>query len=213
MALREEDYLRIPKTKLVIARSQNYNWLDWYGSHIALGEDNLWMPTPDQFMSHYKNTIDAYLGKSKLKTAEGEILPRDEVEEPYKKLTLDCWIWLNARFLESNAEDALNVELERRVNVKGKKKEISFTLESLQRHVGEGYVSLSEFNSQGMPIVRNSLQEFDPVENIFFLEPFHDSVARFLAYSVRAYLICDRIPLSSNSGLGVRPVRVTPNLG
>lgn len=215
MRIKKSDYIRINRSNLItrdliIARDESHEGLSWEDTHPALGEDGLFMPNLSEFFRHYKQTIAAYNGKAQIYDGAGNLLPRDEVEEHYKKLTSDCWTHLNAKFVKPTSDHSFkfDVEFDRRVVLNGRTKEVSYKSSPLERYVLEDGVLVSlNFNAQGMPKTKSKLQEYELGKNIRFYIPIEGGVARFIANSVWAYLSCNGDSLGAYPGLGVRAVR------
>ena len=97
----KEGYVWVPNTDLVIAREQGYNGKNFHETHFAANEDRLKMPLIRTFTRHYVNTRNAAEGKTTLYDASGNPLPKDEAEELWKRLSSNCFTWLNAHFIDS----------------------------------------------------------------------------------------------------------------
>ena len=194
---------------------EGHNNMNYDDTHLKLHENGLYMPTPLIFMTHFKNVIDAHKGKRSLQYADGTNVSSSVVEDMYKHFTTNhknvygrkdvgAWTWLNGKFVESKGANGLDIEYLTEIR-KGKHVDFIVKRERLETALMlDRYVDLS-FTKQGFaaPSAESSNQSYKQGENIYFYYPRKDNVARFNAYSGRAYLVCDGYPADSGSSLGV----------
>ena len=208
--IKEEDYIKIPSTSIVIARQESHKGLKWENTHCTLAENKLFMPTPALFMPYFVNVRDAAQNKITLYTTDNNPIPRNEVEDLLKYLSTNhrngCWTWLDARFINDDRGNA-EIEYGHHPVPKGKIQGASNVLQgkrsTLERCIQDDcFVSL-EFNAQGLPIKESSHQEYKQGENIYYMHPRNGAVAWFGADSDRAALGCGRNPSDSYPALGV----------
>ena len=204
--INKADYVKIPNTNILIARIEQdeYKGLTWQNTHYKLNENGLFMPTPKLFMPYFMNVIDAHKRKIQLYDGLGNQISEQEVEDIYKHLTIDhinggAWSWLDAEFKVIN--DRLHINYNHKIINNDLQ---PCNIEPLEKCIMEDcYVSL-RFNKQGLPI-EESGDEYKQGENIYYWKPEEDnnSIARFFADSGGAGLVCDGLPLGSDSVLGV----------
>ena len=210
------DYVRIPDTKIVIAREESNKGLNWKDTHYALGEDGLFMPSPAIFMPYFKAVVKAHSERRNLYDGSGNSITQEEVEDLYKHLTTNyrggCWTWLDAKFVrDTSSHNKLNLETDYRYT-KTEEVEGDIIVKTITRKsriipleicsMENVYANL-EFNSQGLPKTKSPTQRYMQGENIHFWHPRENSVAWFRADSFRADLSCYGDPLDSDSALGV----------
>jgi len=192
---------------------ENFNDMNYDNTHVKLLENGLYMPTPSIFMTHFNNVIQAFNRNKKLNYADGTEVPNSLVNEMYEHMTTNsknvygrsdvgAWTWLNAKFVDGNGFNGLALE-----NVVGLTSDKKFGVKKtdLSDYVDEDcYVDLS-FNSQGLadPTSKSGDQSYNKGSNIYFWHPRKNQVARFVANSGRAYLVCDGDPSVSSDALGV----------
>ena len=160
------------------------------------------MPQARIFMPYILRVKKAMEGKLILYDANNHPIPRDEVEELYKKLYSSSWTWLNNYFIEDDLGKSLNESLIS-LKKKGDKQIITLERSPLEQCVMEDCFVDLEFNKQGFPVKKSSEQKYEQGKNIKFWYPRKHSVARFGANSVRANLNCYGDPSNSDEGLGV----------
>jgi hypothetical protein len=190
----------------------NMNYEDTHKK--LLNETEFYMPDPFIFMNFFKQVVEAKQNKKKLYHPDGSPVKQELIDEMYKHLTTNykgvynqnnpgAWTWLNAFFPEVNidAQGTVKGKIERvtGINSSGLIKD-SRDLEKCL--ISDGFASL-DFNSQGLSTTKSPQSEHAAGKNIYFYFPRKNRVARFLAYSDRAYLSCDRNPDDSDSALGV----------
>ncbi len=197
------EYLRIPGTNTIISKFElpDYNNLNWKETHFKLQENGLFMPTPNLFMPHFMNVVDAYKNKKPLFDAVGNPISENELENIYLHLTLQdsqkrAWAWLDAKFKGNLREGTMKIHTNHRV-VNNKLK--PQTIQDLEQCIkdSDGYVEL-KFNSQGLPTRKSGNQKYVQGENLSFLYPKNGKVAKFISGPVRTIFYCER-PLNDRS--------------
>ena len=88
------DYVRMPNSNILISKEQMFNNLDFKDSHFKLAENNLYMPSPAEFMPYYLNVIQAKQGKQIIYDGNNKPLDQTEIDSLYQRLNKDCWVWL-----------------------------------------------------------------------------------------------------------------------
>lgn len=194
-----EDYIQIPNTNTIIARTESHNGLTNEDTVFALQEEGLYMPSPALFMPYFVNVRDASQGKLTLHTADSKLVPRDEAEELWKKLSTGCWTHLDARFESGTSFKSLSLLTNSRVIGRN----ITSTSYPLERCVMDDVFVDLDFNSQGLPVRKSQNQNYEQGGNIRYWHPTDGSVAWFDADSVGADLDCYWNPDYSSSALGV----------
>ena len=205
-------YIRIPDTNIRIdARKQSCNGLVSHEAKNALGMESngrYFMPSPEPFMRFYNSLIAAEAGKITLRSGSNKPLRKQEVNGLYERFVLGkhggVWTHLNARFVAGSGYHDLDMIADERMIPDGKGMRVSFARHPLEEHVdGHGIIVSTIFNSQGWPTRKSECAELQPGKNIFFWQPYEDSVAGFGADAGRALLSCGRDPQDSGSALGV----------
>lgn len=199
-----ENYIQIPDTNTVIAINETHNNMNYENTHKAVLTDGFFIPTLDLWSKHLTSVIEAYKGNTTLYDAKGNPFPQDKLAKLYGELTRNCWAWLNARFPKGNGFNNLDLETITGINQGNLVTKIEPLEECLMQ---DCYVTL-DFTSQGLPIKELPIQEYIQGENILYWHPIENSVARFLASSDWAGLLCNRLPQYSDSVLGVRAAKI-----
>lgn len=199
-------YIIVPEKQRIIARKQMFNELQFHAAREQCAYQELQMSRIDVFIEHYCNVHDAALGKTELYDGNGKTIHKNEGEQLWECISMDCWTWLDAVFSRS-VEGTMNMETDfkiRRVQQNGGiLEQRSSRCVPLELPIVEkGYVSLL-FNAQGMPLQRDTDQKYVRGKNMDFYSPIEGNVAGFGAYSDWASLSCDRDPTDLNSDLGV----------
>ena len=217
-----KEYIQVPQHNLVIAKyepdwTKGKQWVDnidtpTSGAHFVIQKKGFFMPGIEHFTTHFMNVKEAYdsKGKSPLFYADGSDVLEKEIEElwnyfssktrkEYPNGNTNCWTWLDALFREKNGKWFMETE-HRVVNRKLEHKTIE-----LDCPIRNDYYVNLDFNSQGFPINKSGIQDYEKGQNIYFWHPRNNSVAGFFAGSNWANLYCGRYPQDSNSSLGVFP--------
>jgi len=208
----KKDYIQIPGINRVISRFevQGYNNMNWDNTHFKLHENGLYMPTPAVFMKHFMNVVEAHKsnGQKTLFDAAGNPISKKDLEDIYLHLTKDhiavygnqagAWTWLDAKFEEGK------ILSEHRTKRNGRDKILHPNkVESLEAALTEDCIADLEFNTQGLAVKKSKKQKYVAGKNLYFYYPRENLVAGFYAYSDRAFLDCDWVPVDSDSDLGV----------
>ena len=210
MAYNASDFIMIPQFEGVsIAKEQSHNGLNWYDTHKQVISEStektrFSMPTVPKFMQHYQNVIEAKKRDKALYDGNRNPLTQKDLNKVYKKLTSDCWVWLDAMFSKiTGSSDLL-------VNSNHILFEVIFIPKSentLETCIMDDCFVALDFNKQGFPISQSEIQKYRRGKNIHFFHPIGHSkgkaVAGFGANSGRAALDCDWNPQVSYSALGV----------
>ena len=189
-APKKEDFIYVPSTKLYVAKEKSMHGLGWSDTHKELAkEKNKRMPTIYEgtefikyLLANPNGTKDA--SKDEIQLIINEIL---EKRSPWRAEHLDA-------YFEERADG---------MYILTKNKSIANKLDA--PIMKDCFVDLS-FNNQGMPLQKSSNQDYTQGKNIFHYYPRAEYVARFIAGSGRAGLVCDRGPDDTDSALGVRLV-------
>ncbi len=189
-----EQYLQVPDTNYVIALEQSHHNMDYKDTHKAVLKQGLYVPTPDVFMKHFVNVVNAKNKGNPIFDARNHRISRDKIDELYRKLTSNCWVWLNAKFVGNTLEEVIGIDSTDNLQVK------DCSIEPCLQE--NGYVDL-EFNKQGLATKKSGKQNYSQGQNIYFYYPRDKSVAGFDADSGRAYLYCNWIPDDRYDTLGV----------
>jgi hypothetical protein len=206
------EYLQVPPYNLIIAKSEIHKGKDMYQALEALAEENLFMPSPAEFMRHWMNVKNAAVDKTNvLVYADDTKVPDAETLDLWKYMSSShrdgCWTWLNALFKVDNNN---NWSIDQNLNVitgADGKKVLQGTSQPLDCPIREDcYVDL-EFNTQGFPIRKSAEQKYKQGDNIYFWHPRDNAVAGFVASSDGAGLNCNGVPSSRWPSLGVRQAR------
>lgn len=200
-----KEYLQIPQTNYLIAEFEP-DWTKGFNyetSHKTVLERELQIPTPELFMKHFVNIVNAYKGESEVYDAEGDKLTGKRLENIYLHFTTNhinngAWSWLNAKFVKENN----NIELETVTGIDPTGSLITKKTTLEKCLMKDGYIDL-EFNKQGLAVKKSKTQEYKQGQNIYFLYPRENTVARFYSNSKWADLNCDGNPVGSDASLGV----------
>jgi hypothetical protein len=207
------DYIKIPQIGKAISRLElpDYNNLNWQDTHFKLHDNGLYMPSPATFMQHFMNVLEAYKSKGKktLFDAAGNPVSKKDLEDIYLHLTKDhiavyggqkgVWTWLDAMFKDGK----ILSEHRTAKDTNGNRILKSGKTENLEACLTEDCAADLEFNSQGLAIKKSKEQKYVQGKNLYFWHPRDGRVARFAAYSDRAYLACGRGPSGRVPVLGV----------
>ncbi len=185
-------FIYVPAIKLYVAKEKTLHGKDWYQTHKELHKQNLQMLTIPQYFEF----ID-YLKQNKNSIQEAEQI----LDEMLAKRDPGRAEWLDADFKVINKNLCINYN-HRTINNKLTPQNSERLEDCIMK---DSYVAI-EFNKQGLPIKKSIDSSYIQDKNIYYWYPRSDnnSVARFYANSVRAFLDCDRNPSFSNSSLGVR---------
>jgi hypothetical protein len=198
-----QDMIYIPTVKLWFTDDILFRGKNWNDCHKELAnltrtfpsgyKSKLRMPTPMEtwgLILYAKEHLD----DSKLKRIYEDIL---------KKKPKDIWRgeWQNAKFVQGSGFNNLNLETVVDVDSNGNLKTNSLVL---QPCLGNNTYAKLKTNSQGFLTEPSQDAEYKQGENLYFWTPVKNAVARFVAYSVWALLVCDWNPSYSDSSLGVR---------
>ena len=171
------DYVRMPNSNILISKEQMFNNLDFKDSHFKLAENNLYMPSPAEFMPYYLNVIQAKQGKQIIYDGNNKPLDPTEIDSLYQRLSKNCWVWLNAGFKKDQKD---NFSL---INYSVKNNSLIETPKSLEKCLmKDGFADL-DFNKQGLAIKPSKINEYKKNKNIYFSHPRDNSVAGFYAGS------------------------------
>ena len=201
-----KDYIKVEDT--LISKKEIFKGKTWKDTHFALAEKGLFMPPPNLFMLHYSKVRDAAQGKLILYDGDNNEIPKEEAIEHWNYLSSStdrvkiCWTWLDAKFKEK--PDGLYLLTDHEVINNNLEPQTTEKLEDCVSN--DCYVNL-DFNRQGLPTQKSTKKEYQQGNNIYFWHPRDKSVARFLAFSVRAFLSCYRVPGDSDPALGVFAAR------
>jgi len=190
-----------------------YNHLTYENTNFKLIENGLYMPPPRIFGTHFNNVLEAKQGKRKLHYADGQReVEQSLVEEMYEHMTTNfkdvygarlagAWTWLNAKFVEGNGFN--NMNLETITGIKNRK--LESTNERLLECLNDSNYFDLKFNSQGLADKgsESAKQAYSKGQNMYFSKPVLNYVTRFVADYGRAYISCDGDPTDASSGLGV----------
>jgi hypothetical protein len=199
-------YIQVPQFGIAIAQRETHKGKNMYDTLDALAAENLQMPSPAQFMTHWMNVREAYENKRQIVYADGTPVEKDRVNDLWGYMSSTdrspwngtiCWTWLNALFRNGNIGKDLKVVTDAKGNrcLAGKP-------ETLQSYVGEnGFVSL-DFNSQGLATTPSGQDSYKQGSNMYFWKPGNGTVAWFVADSGGAYLGCGG-PTDASPSLGV----------
>ncbi len=199
------EYLQIPGTNTIISKFElpDYNSLDWKDTHFKIQENGLLMPTPNLFMTHFLNVVDAYKNRKPLFDAAGNPLSDSEKEDLYKYLTPHTsgdWTWLDVKFKGNLRKKTMEIHTNHRIVNNELKPQ---TIQDLEQCIEEDcYVKL-DFNSQGLPTKKSENQEYVQGENLYFWYPRNGEVAMFINNSSGPILFCNSEPIESYPHLGV----------
>jgi hypothetical protein len=120
-------------------------------------------------------------------------------------LTSKCWTWLNGKFNISDKKKTIDIikGLDSNDNLLTKEEKLEDCL------MQNCYVDFTNLNKNGIPNLssKHSNQNYVKGENIYYWAPVNERVARVLAGSGWALLLCGGLPSCSGSSLGVRAVR------
>jgi len=199
----KSDYIQIPNQNYVIAIGEtNFN-LNYEEAHKKTLEQGLVIPKPIEFMNFHNHIIDSYKNKKTIFDAAGNPISENTKNDLYKKLTSNCWTWLNGEFKISENEKKIEYIL-------GLDKNNNFIklLEDLEPFLASnGYIDFTKLTKDGLGMLNHSIQSYEKGENIYFWSPINEGVAWFLAGSDRAYLSADSLPSCRYPGLGVRAAK------
>ena len=190
---------------------QGYNNLNYEKTHFKLLENGLYMPSPEIFMAHFNNVMNAYNRKSKLVDGNGDEINGNELDDIYKHLTKNhiasygesdkagAWTWLNSKFNIQKNKVGM-IEMIKGIDQKGNLISITSPLEDCLK---EDCFAELKFNSQGLAVEKSKKQKYLQGDNIYFWYPKNGAVAWFSAASDWALLVCNGDPGYSSSSLGV----------
>lgn len=202
------DYIQVPQYNMVIAKAETHKGKNMFETLEALAGENMFMPSPAEFMRHWMNVKTAAVDRTNvLVYADGTNVSDAEALDLWNYMSSGhrggAWTWLNALFkVEDHDEWYIGQKLKVVTNARGEK-----ILEGTPKKLDcpirtDCYVDL-EFNAQGFPVRKSAEQQYKQGQNARFYHPRADRVARFDANSGRAYLDCFRDPSSRVAGLGV----------
>ncbi len=201
---RPENYVVIPNTNILIAKTQSHNNLQWQETKDALAKDNKFMPWPSLFMQYYAAVISASQGKTTLYDGAGRIIDSTEIQQLYTYLTGKAsdtpWVWLDAKFEAGNGVNGLDIIISE-LNAQGIINNIRQPLQPCL--LEDCFADLDSLNAHGLLTKKSKQQKYLPANNIYFWYPRVNAVARFDAVAGRSFLDCDRYPRDAGSSLGV----------
>jgi len=187
-----------------ISIKQRFNGKNYLDTHVEVLTAGLTIPTPKQFLTQLRNVNQALENKLPLYNANGELIEGQELQDYANTLNHDCWVWLNASFKKGKGYLGLDL-----VTITGLENgKPVYQREPLQECLSEEcYADLDSINSQGLPTQKSPIQKYESGKSIYLWHPRQDSASRFNASPGNADLYCSRVPLYSDSRLGVRHVR------
>jgi len=179
-------YIQIPQHSLVIALEETHRGKDIYDTLEDLLAQDLKIPTPEVFMTHWLNVREAAIKGGTLNYANGTPVPDKDVQDLWGYMALGdrdgCWTWLNASFDNPGSGWYITTNLEIKITLSGKKY-LGGTQTLLDLPIKEDcYVKLN-FNNQGMPTTKSPHQEYKQGKNIHFQIPRSGHVAGFFTGS------------------------------
>ena len=187
-----QDYIRIPNTKILIAKQESYKGMKWEETHFALAENGLFMPTPALFMPYFLSIKDAASGNLTLYDGNNNPIAKEEAEDLWKYLTTNhrkgCWTWLDAKFESGNGYLELDVLANHRVVDINGQKTLQGSRLPLEACVSKDCFVDLDFNKQGLARAKASKQSYEQGTNVYFWHPIDGCVAGFDANSGGAYL-------------------------
>ena len=202
---KREGYIYVPSTKLYVAKERTLQGKNWEETHREIIPKGFVMQTPYEFM-----TFLTYLKDSKnipdLKERE-----RKEILDDILKTGDWRGEWLNAKFVKQKESKDLDVSY---VTGMDKKGSLITKQEPLEACLNKDAYSTFNLNKQGLLTQPSGDNSYKQGKNIYFWYPRENTVARFLANSDRAGLLCNWSPDYLDAGLGVRlaiPTKI--NLG
>lgn len=195
----KSDYVQIPYQHYAIAIGETDFNLDYHETHKAVLKRGLYVPKPKEFMDFHNHIIYCYKNEKPIFDAAGNKISDKVKKDLYKRLTSDCWSWLNGKFKISDAKNSIEyiTDLDSNNNLLTRTEDLEDCL------MEDCYVDFEILNSQGLPTRKYSKQNYVKEDNIYFWYPRNGQVARFYAYSGGAILVCDRDPSDRYSSLGV----------
>lgn len=189
----KDKFIYVPSINLWIAKERTHLNKNWFECHQLLQQENKRMPTIPEFIEFLKYCRENYEEVYKEIT---------EVRNPWRTEWLDAYFKIKGKDLYINC----NHVLDPKGNLIPKNSEI-LDKNTLRGDKTPG-ISLDDYldsnhTSQGPPTKKVKTGD------LFYWCPRSDNnaVARFNAYSYRAFLSCNRNPYYRNSILGVRAVR------
>ncbi|MBU0958032.1 MAG: hypothetical protein KKF56_04460 [Nanoarchaeota archaeon] len=186
-----------------ISMIQEYNGSNQEDTIVNVLRDGKFVPTPAQFMPHYRNVNLAVQGRGVLYDAAGNLIEGERLSQYTHTLNHNNWVWLNARFPKGEGHLGLDLVTIAGLNDKG---EPVLSRQPLEPCLTEdGLADLDSLNSQGLPTQKSKVNSFEAGKNFYFLHPRQDSAARVNACAERSLLDCYRSPQYSDSRLGGFP--------
>jgi len=189
-------HIYIPKIDLYVAKEKTLHGKDWHQSHAELHKQGMQMLTIPQFIEFVK-----YLKLEPRNQEYQKIL--DEILTVRDPMRAE---WLDADFKVVNGTLHANYS-HRTINGKLQPQNSepldAYLMEDKTPGINLDYW-LNNATAQGLP-PKNT-----PKGNLWYWHPRNDnnSVARFIALSVGAYLYCGSEPQYSDSALGVRVAKI-----
>ena len=191
-----EGFIYVPSIELYVAKERSHHNLDWYNTHKTIIPQGLRMPTPREtweLIFYLQDNLD----NPELKQVYDDILKKTQTNDQHGE-------WQNAIF----TQDKKGRYIQRVTGIDNRGLVLS-QKERLEDHLEKDCladITRSSINSQGLCTLESALDSYHQGRNIYFSHPTAGAVARFIADSVRVYLICLGDPLDSDSDLGVRLV-------
>ena len=177
-----EGMVHIPTANIYFAKKRTHPNLTWYKAHEALALENRRMPTIEELrlaLSYFKSSND-----NELKTLYNEIT---QVRDPWRAN------WIDAYF--EQRDDGLYMLTKNKTH--SEKLEDCLMEDKLPGISMASWLKGTNVTSQGLP--KSNISN----GKLYFWHPRVDRIARFVANSAGASLVCDRFPDYRNSGLGV----------
>ncbi len=199
------DYIQVPQSRILIAKAETHKGKTWHETHYALQETGLYMPAVCEGITHWLNVREAALTNNRI-LYDGNNAPirKEEAVDLWNYMSSGhrggCWSWFDAFFTDENTLHQYHLMNK---DAAGKKTLESQSKPALQCPIKENcYVEL-DFNSQGMPLKKSSMQQYQQGQNLYFYFPRSNAVARLSAGAGLVSLDCCRVPRSSDASLGV----------
>lgn len=204
-----ERYIQVPGSRIAVIDAQGCNGLTLEAAQRELARQHVQVTPPREFFRFRNAVIKAYEDEKPLCTAAGDPVTATTKKSLYDSLTRNCSVHLNARAIKGRGFLGLDI-VTSRYSVQRKGNQIRVHIEETCSPLEECirkddvFVESKSCNSQGLPTKRARTQEYIPGATILLVRfPRPDSVARFYADSVRAFLSCSEDPQDSDSALGV----------
>jgi hypothetical protein len=176
-------YVRIPASNVCIAKNVTNKGLSWEGTHFALADQGLFMPTLVHFTDYFLGVKNAIFFDNALQDGNGRLLNRNEIRDLWQGLASSPITfydaWLDAKFVAGSGHGGLDLQHSHRVIGQGTARRLEGKTEPLSPYQESNGMMDLIFSHQGVPLNKSIRSFYSTGENIYFWQPGSGFLASF----------------------------------